>query len=451
MNKNIFREYDIRGVYPSDIDEKSAYIIGRSYGSYIQEFLGKKKCVVGHDNRLSSPALSEALIKGITESGCDVLFLGLCTTPMYYYACIKTNIIIGIMITASHNPKDDNGFKFSFDSLANARGRQVYDFRDYTFAGIFKSGDGIVETHDIEDDYLQILKNSTTLGARKLKIVVDPGNGVSSIIARKAHEMFDLDLVMINDVSDGTFPNHHPDPLVEENLEQLKAKVLEVGADIGLAYDGDGDRVGVVDEVGHMISIDTLMVLFIRNMIDNVSKKEFLYDVKCSKVLEDEIKRLGGTPLCYRTGASYTRAKTNEENLPFGGELSGHLYFKDKWDGFDSGIYCGLRLLEILSSSDKSLSEMISTIPTMYNTPEIKVKTCDDKKFDIVDKVKQYCIDKKYNINDIDGVRVTFSYGWALVRASNTGPNLTLRFEADTEEGLKTIQEEFSSLVDSLL
>ena len=448
MDKAIFREYDIRGVYPSQINEEVAYTIGRSYGSYIQEKLQRKLCAVGRDNRLSSPQLSENLIKGITDSGCDVIDFGLTTTPMYYYGCMKTNVIIGVMITASHNPKDDNGFKFSFDHLGNARGEQVYDFRDYTLAGKFLEGQGKVTEFDPREYYKSFIKESISMGDRKIKVVLDCGNGTTSLYAKDIYSQFpNLDITMICDESDATFPNHHPDPAVPENNAMLIEKVKEVGADIGIGFDGDGDRVGFVNEKGEILPTDIAMLIYVRDIINKVDKKIFLYDVKCGKSLEDEIVKLGGTPLCYRTGNSWTRYKVNKENLPFGGEYSGHMYFKDKWPGIDSGLYNGLRMLEILSKTDKKISELSDGMNVYYSTPEIKVKVTDESKFNIVDDVKAYATSKGYNILDIDGVRVQFEDGWALVRASNTGPNLTLRFEANTHERLEEIKNEFEGKV----
>lgn len=453
IDKNIFREYDIRGKYPNQINEDIAYLIGRSYGSYIKEKLNKNKCVVGHDNRYSSLSLSNNLIKGIIDSGCDVVDCGLVTTPMYYYACIKTNIIIGIMITASHNPKDDNGFKFSFDNLGNARGKMVYDFRDYTLEQKFLTGKGTIESLNILNDYKNAIFNGIKMGNRKLKVVIDCANGTTSLFAKEINSMFDnLDITMLFDESDSNFPNHHPDPVVKENMKFVIEKVLELNADLGIGYDGDGDRIGVVDNKGNIIEADKLMIIIIRSLINNVDNKTFLYDVKCSKSLEDTIIELGGNPLCYRTGNSYTRAKVNEDNLNFGGELSGHLYFNDKvWPCIDSGIYNGLKVMEILSNSNQSLYELTEDIPKYFNTPELKIAVSDNIKFKIVNEVIDYCKQKEYNILTIDGVRITFEDGWALVRASNTGPNLTIRFEATTEKRLTEIQNEFTNLINELL
>lgn len=442
INKNIFRGYDIRGIYPSEIDEDTAYTIGLGFGSYIRE-MGKATCVVGHDNRLSSPSLYDALIKGILSTGIDVIALGLCTTPMYYYACIHLKVYSGVMVTASHNPKDDNGFKFAFDESGNCKGQEIQDFLAYILQNKFMSGEGKLSTYNIEPDYVSLFRDNLNFGSRRVKVVIDPGNGTTSIIAKKLFELFPIDLVVINGESDGHFPNHHPDPCVEDNLEQLKHAVLEHQADVGLGFDGDGDRLGVVTNSAKFLPTDHYMILIIRDIISKVEKKEFLYDVKCSKALSDEIECLGGKGVCYRTGNSYTKAAVRDMDLPFGGELSGHVYFRDRWPGFDSGIYAGLRLVEILSHTDKSVDELALGIPVYYSTPEIKFATSDDIKFEIVSKIGDYAKEKGYQYLDIDGIKVLFDDGWALVRASNTGPNITARFEAKTEDRLKALEEEF--------
>lgn len=450
INKNIFRGYDIRGIYPTEIDEDTAYTIGLGFGSYIRD-LGKTTCIVGHDNRLSSPVLYDALIKGILSTGIDIISLGLCTTPMYYYACIKLKTYSGVMVTASHNPKDDNGFKFAFDESGNCKGQEIQDFLTYILRGQFHSGEGILSRYNIESDYLELFRTNLHFGDRKVKVVIDPGNGTTSVIAKKLYEIFPIDVVIINGESDGRFPNHHPDPCVEDNLQQLKDKVLEVGADIGLGFDGDGDRMGLVTNSARFLPTDYYMILIIRDIISKVEKKEFLYDVKCSKALSDEIERLGGKGLCYRTGNSYTKAMVRDADLPFGGELSGHVYFRDRWPGFDSGLYAGLRMLEILSNTNKTVDELARGIPVYYSTPELKFTASDDIKFGLVDKIVEYAKEKNYKFLDIDGVKVLFDDGWALVRASNTGPNITARFEARTNERLDIIKQEFTNLLEKYL
>ncbi len=447
INKNIFRGYDIRGIYPTEIDSDTAYTIGLGFGSYIKS-IGKTTCVVGHDNRLSGMDLYTALMTGITETGIDIIDLGLCTTPMYYYACIKLQVYSGVMVTASHNPKDDNGFKFAFDESGNCKGKEIQDFLAYILKGEFSSGKGEIRKYDIKPDYLELFKSNLNFGPRRVKAVIDPGNGTTATIVKDLYNMFPLDLVYINDISDGNFPNHHPDPCVEKNLEQLKTKVIKVGADIGLAFDGDGDRMGLVTSKGTFIPTDKYMIIIIRDIINKVTKKKFLYDVKCSKSLSDEIEKLGGEGLCYRTGNSYTKAKVRDDDLPFGGELSGHVYFRDRWPGFDSGLYAGLRILEILSKTEKSVEDLLEGINEYYSTEELKFASPDNVKFGVVDKIGEYAKSRGYKFLTIDGVKVLFDDGWALVRASNTGPNITARFEASTEERLSELQKEFISKIE---
>ena len=447
INKYVFRGYDIRGTYPEDLNEDMAYTIGKSFGTYIKKF-NQTKCVVGHDNRYSYPVLTKALVTGILDTGIDVVYLDLVTTPMYYYAQIKLGIPAGMMVTASHNPKDENGFKFSFDERGNARGEMIEEFRDFTFAQNFDEGLGTLSSYDIKEEYKELFRKSLGFGDRRIKVVLDPGNGTTSSFVKEIYEQFPIDFEIICGESDPMFPNHHPDPCVEDNLELLKEKVLETHADLGLGFDGDGDRLGIVDENGNYIATDKYMVIIIRDIFDKVQNKGFLYDVKCSKILDDEITRLGGRVVCYRTGNSYTKAKVKEEDLPFGGELSGHVYFRDRWPGFDSGLYAGLRMLEILSKTNKKTSELLEGITNYYSTEELKFKSPDDIKVKVVDQITEYCKEKNYNCNTIDGVRANFNDGWALVRYSNTGPNITARFEANTEERLEELKKEFINLIE---
>jgi len=447
INPNIFRGYDIRAIYNKDLNEDIAYTIGLSFGSYIRE-KGYEKCLVGHDNRTSSEPLSDALIEGITSTGIDVVFLGLCTTPMYYYAQKKLNIDPGVMITASHNPKEYNGFKIAFDDFWNACGQMIQDFRIYTEEGNFKSGTGNVSNYDIRQEYLDAIKESIKLGDKKIKVVVDTANGTASIVAKDVYSMFEnVELIPLYMDSDSSFPNHHPDPSVESNNEDLKKKVLETGADLGIGIDGDGDRVGIIDEKGNMIFIDFYAIIIWRDIMSKVQNKKALFDVKCTKSLPDEIIKLGGEPVCYRTGNSYMKAKMREGDFAFGSELSGHVFFRDKWDNIDDGLYAGLRLVEILSKTDKTVSELLDGVTRYYASPEIIIKSTDDEKFKVIEKVKEYCREKGYKVNDIDGVRAEFDNGWALVRASNTGPNITARFEGVSLEDKNKIEEEFMALI----
>ncbi len=447
ISQNIFRGYDIRAIYGQDLNEDIAYTIGLGFGSYIQE-KGYGKCLVGHDNRKSSDPLADALIEGITQTGVNVVYLGLCTTPMYYYAQKYLCIDPGVMITASHNPKEYNGFKVAFDDFGNACGQMIQDFRVYIENGEFKSGKGQVSNYDIKDDYLKAIKESISLGDRKIKAVVDTANGTASIIAKDVYNMFgNVELVPLYIESNPDFPNHHPDPSVEANNAKLKEVVLQEKADLGIGIDGDGDRVGIIDEKGNMVYIDFYAIIIWRDIMNKISNKHALFDVKCTKSLADEIEKLGGIPVCYRTGNSYMKAKMREGDFAFGSELSGHVFFRDKWDNIDDGLYAGLRLIEILSKTDKSVSELLEGVKRYYASPEIIIKSTDEEKFKVIDKVKEYCKEKGYKVNDIDGVRAEFDNGWALVRASNTGPNITARFEGETQEDEKKIEEEFMALV----
>ncbi len=452
MKKEIFREYDIRGIYPDELNENNAYIIGKSYGSIIQEKYQKRVCVIGQDNRSSSEALTANLVKGLLESGVDVINLGLCTTPMFIYATLKTNTIFGIMVTASHNPKEYNGFKFTFDNLGFARGKQIYTFRDYTLAQKFLSGQGKETKLDIFPYYKSFIKENIKMGNKKLKVVIDPGNGTTSLFAKEIHQEFkNLDIIMINDISDPSFPNHHPDPNVYENLKMLQDKVVETQADIGIAYDGDGDRLGVVDNKGQIVTTEYLMILIIKDIIAKAENKTFLYDVKSSKVLEEQIIKLGGVPLEYRTGASYTRYGTNINKLIFGGEYSGHMYLNDRWWGFDSGIYNGLRIIEILSNQTKPLNELWESLPHYFITPEIKLKVHESKKNTLVNMIKDEYKSLGFKISEIDGVKAYYDNGWILVRASNTTPNITIRIEADTKENQTIINNHFMNILQKYL
>ncbi len=450
VNKLMFREYDIRGIYNEDIDEEVSYLIGRAFGSNLKK-MGKTETLVGYDNRISSPIIEKNLVKGITESGINVVRLGLVTTPMYYYGWDLLNIKCGVMITASHNPKEYNGFKFSYNGIHNAYGKDVYNLYDTIINKDFTNGNGTITNKDIKSEYIKLLWKNIELGNRKLKVVYDCGNGTTSIVAKDVFNNPNIEFIPIFADSDPEFPNHHPDPCVEENLAYLKKKVLETQADVGIAFDGDGDRVGVVDEKGNMIDIDKYMIIIWRDIYNKVENKKGLFDIKCSKVLEDELIKLGIEPVCYRSGNSYTKAMSVEGNFPFSGEYSGHVFFRDKFPGYDDGIYAGLRLIEILSKTNKNVSELLLGINTYYSTKELKMKVNDEIKFDIVNKVKEYCISKNYKILTIDGVKVLFDDGSAVVRASNTGPNITMRYEAKTKERLNEIEQEFTNLLNELL
>jgi len=453
INKYIFREYDIRGVYGSDITEELAYLIGKAFGTRLRRY-GKNTTLIGYDNRHSSPMLEENLVKGITECGVNVVRLGLVTTPMYYYGWDLLDIHSGVMVTASHNPAYDNGFKFSYNGIHNAYGTSSLDLYNMIINKDFieSSNIGTVKTIDIKNEYVKMITSNIKLGDRKLKVIYDCGNGTTSIVADDIFNTFKdkIDLIPLFNNSDANFPNHHPDPAVEDNLSILKEKIKEYNADLGIAFDGDGDRVGIIDNNSKFINIDEYMILIWRDLAKKDVKKETFYDVKCSLALKEELDKLGIKNEFYRTGNSYTKAKSAKGDYPFSGELSGHVFFRDKFNGYDDGIYAGLRLIEILSNTNSNIEDLLAGITHYHSTPELKLAIPDDLKFDIVNQVKEYCENKNYKILLVDGVKVFFEDGSALVRASNTGPNLTLRFESLTKERLELIKNEFITLIESL-
>ncbi|MDD3995250.1 MAG: phosphomannomutase/phosphoglucomutase [Bacilli bacterium] len=450
MSEHIFRAYDIRGIYGSEIDLDLAYKIGRAFGTKLileQKYI----TIVGYDNRSSSVDIYNSLSKGIIDSGVDVINIGLVTTPMYYFALHMFKATSGVMITASHNPKEYNGFKISFNGKYNAYGEQIQEFKEMVKKGEFKNGKGTIITQNIKERYISFTLASIRLGSRKLKVVIDSGNGTSSIVVKDIFDLMDLDYIPLFTESDPNFPNHHPDPSVRENTKDLSETVIREKADVGFAYDGDADRMGVVDEKGELIPIDKYMIIILRNILNKLDDKRILYDVKCSKALEDEIDKLGGIKLCSRTGNSYLRAKIETEKIEFGGELSGHVFFNDRFPGYDDGIYASLRLIEILSNTDKKVSELLDGIELYHSTDEIKMEINENKKQFLIRNLIEYCKEKKYNYLDIDGCKVIFDDGFALVRPSNTGPNITLRFEAKTENRLQEIQKEFENKIKEIL
>ncbi len=450
MNKNMFREYDIRGIYPEDINGNVAEVIGKAFGSYIRE----KEVIVGHDNRLSSPEIHENLIKGLISSGVHVIDLGLCTTPMYYVIKKHLNMTNGIMVTASHNPKEYNGLKISFSKIGPAYGQAIIDFRNFVMAGNFTAGEGFITPFEnMKEIYLKTIKDGINFGPRKIKVAYDPANGTGCVILKDILDMFkdNIEYEIIYGESDGNFPNHHPDPNVEENMEALKKYVVSHHCDLGIGIDGDADRVGLIDNQGNFISVDKIIIMMYKYLYPNLKNKKALMDVKCSKAVIDEMQKLNLPVFVNRTGNSYQNYTINTENYDFGGEFSGHLWFTDKWPGIDDGIYASLRIMEMLSNTTESLVDILSSIPKYYNTPEIKIDCPDEKKKEVIAKVKEYVKAKGINFNDIDGVRIDFDDGFALIRQSNTTPCLTLRFEKKNEEDLKSIQDEYLNLVNNII
>lgn len=449
INPAIFREYDVRGIAYDDIDEDVAYTIGRAFGCYVRE-LGESKVILGHDNRDSYHVIYPALVQGIIDSGVNVLSLGLVTTPMHNFAKIYYDINAGIMVTASHNSKEYNGFKMSVKKEDSLYGDDLQAFKHYLDCYDFKSGKGTVITEDVFPAYLNNLRKSLNFGKRKVKVVVDCGNGTGSLFIENILKEFDLEFKLLYSESDCNFPNHIPDPAVKNNLHDLGEMVKDLGYDLGVAIDGDTDRCGMVLEDGSFVSADMIIILFYRALASQMKIRKGVFDVKCSMSLIDEIEKLGLKPCMNRTGSVYCRSYVKDNDLDFGGEYSGHLFFRDRYLGFDDGIYGILRIIELLSHSDKKISEFFEGINHYYSTEEIKIRVTDDNKFDIVRGVIEYAKNKKYAFSLVDGIRVTFDDGWALVRASNTGPDLTVRFEAKTEKRLKEIQNEFISLIDEI-
>ena len=449
INSAIFREYDIRAIYGDDLNEDVAYTIGKAFGTYVKK-MGESKVLMGHDNRESHSVLYPSLMQGILDSGINVLSLGLITTPMLNFAKIYYNVECGIMVTASHNPKEYNGFKISTRKEDSLYGEELQEFKSFLDKGEFDDGIGYVYEENIMPAYFEELKKSINLGDKRVKIVVDCGNGTGSIFIENILKMFNIEFELLYCDSDSNFPNHTPDPAVKENMKDLSDKVTELGYDIGLAVDGDCDRCGMVLEDGTYVPADLIMLLFYRNLAPHMKVRKGVFDVKCSKSLIDELGILGIEPLMNRTGAVYCRDFVKENNLDFGGEFSGHLFFRDRYLGFDDGIYAILRLVEILSKTDKKVSELFEGIHEYYSTGEVKLEVTDESKFNIVEKVIEYASSKKYEYSLIDGIRINYKDGWALVRASNTGPNLTLRFEAKTKKRLDEIQKEIKKVLDKV-
>ena len=452
LDTSILRKWDIRGIYPTQINEEVAEQVGFAYAKFLKEN-EIDSCIVGRDNRIGGEKLSDSLIHALTESGINVINLGIVTTPMLNFACHKLNNPYGIMITASHNPKNDNGFKVFGDKCLHLETKKLNHFYDLVKANKKEISDikGNVKNYNIKELYIEDLIYKINLEKKRLKVVIDCGNGTASTIIRDVYKNFNCDVIYLYSESDPNFPNHHPDPNVFENLKDLCNMVKATNADLGIAYDGDCDRVGIVDNNGNVLETDKLMSIYSNDIIKNNDNKNIIIDVKCSMALEDAIKKQGGNSVMVCNGSAYIETFVSEYPASFGGEYSGHVFFNDKHYGYDDGIYAGLRLQEILCKEDKKLSELTKDYQKLFNTPEIKISCSDDKKFDVVEKIKDYCKEKNYEHLDIDGVRVKFKDGWALVRASNTGPNLTTRFEATTEKRVNELKEEFMNVINDLV
>ena len=438
MNPAIFREYDIRGLAQDDLNDEDVYLFARGVGSYYRAH-GQKDVFVGQDMRISSPRIAKTLIRGLNETGCNVLDIGMVPTPVLYFALFHYRIANGIMITASHNPKEFNGFKVARNK-STIYGSEIQNLRKRIEAGMFESGQGTCEKKDVLADYVNYVTQPLQI-KKDLRVAVDTGNGTCGPVFEQILQKLGLDYLMLYKEPDGTFPNHLPDPVVPDHIKELINTVESGDFVCGIGFDGDGDRIGALDENGQIIWGDVLLAIYAEELLARIPGATVIFEVKCSKGLIERIDELGGLPLMYKTGHSLIKAKMKEEEAPLAGEMSGHIFFADRYYGYDDAIYAALRLFEILSRGEK-LSALAARVPKYYSTPEIRIETTDEAKFQIVEELKSY-FRKSYRVIDIDGVRVDFDDGWGLIRPSNTQPVLVLRFEAKTEARLEAIRKLF--------
>ncbi|ADE56561.1 MULTISPECIES: phosphomannomutase/phosphoglucomutase [Aminobacterium] len=437
--KHIFREYDIRGIADTELTEKTVTAIGKAYGTFLYRE-GITSITVGGDVRLSTDRIKKNVIDGVTWAGIHVTDIGVATSPLLYWSQFRFNFDGGIMVTGSHNPKDMNGLKLAYGK-STMYGEQIQLILSMIEKDDFEKGPapGTIKKANIWEEYIAMLLSKIKLGPRKLKVAADAGNGTAGLYIQTFLEKLGCEVVPLFCEPDGTFPNHHPDPLKRENLTFLIEKVRQEKADLGIAFDGDADRIGVVDEKGTVIWGDTLMGLYWREILPKYPGAVAIIEVKCSQALEDEILRLGGKPLYYKAGHSLIKAKMKEVDALFAGELSGHMFFADEFYGFDDSFYAAGRLLRILSNDARSLSEMLVDYPVYYSTAEIRVDCPDEKKFQVIEKIKEEAL-KDHDAITIDGVRILYDRrGWGLVRASNTQPVLVTRCEGKTQEDLDHI------------
>lgn len=448
MNQNIFREYDIRGIVGEHLTDATVETLSLSIGTFLRRN-GVKRIAVGYDARESSPRFCEILTRGLNRTGCDVVLIGMVPTPVLYHTTFTQDVDGGVMITGSHNPSNHNGFKVSLGT-ASLFGPQIREIGEIALAGVFEHGTGSVETIEVMDEYRGDVASKASLEDRKLKVVVDAGNGMGGVTAVPVYRALGVEVIELFTEPDPTFPNHHADPTVEENLKDLIAAVREHKADLGIAFDGDGDRIGVVDETGRIIWGDELMIPISRSVLAENPGATVISEVKCTQTLFDDIAAHGGTPLMWKAGHSIIKAKMKETGALLAGEMSGHIFFADRWYGFDDACYVGARLLEMLSKADGPFSSFFTDIPKTYATPELRVPCPDDIKFKVVDQIAEYFA-SDHNVITIDGARIQFENGWGLVRPSNTQAILVLRFEADSEWELGNIRKNVESVINSVL
>ena len=436
LKPTIFREYDIRGVADTDLASADIVDLGRALGTLLQRRSGQK-INLGRDCRLSSPRLHDSLLEGLVASGCDVSDIGVVPTPLLYYSAVHLKADGAVMITGSHNPAEFNGFKTVCGS-GTIHGEDIQEVRRIIEARDFLSGRGQQREISVADAYVDEI-TSQFRWDRKIKVVADAGNGTAGPIMHRILERLNCEAGELFFEMDGHFPNHHPDPTVPSNLAQLQAGVKARKADLGIAFDGDSDRIGAVDEDGKVIYGDMLLLIYGREILTRKPGATFIGEVKCSQILYDELKRLGGNPIMYKTGHSLIKAKMKQEHAELAGEMSGHMFFADRYHGYDDALYAACRLMEIVALSGKPLSAQLAGLPDTVSTPEIRIDCPDEAKFRVVERVAKH-FKGTHQVIDVDGVRVLFEHGWGLLRASNTQPVLVMRFEATSEARLEEYQ-----------
>jgi phosphomannomutase/phosphoglucomutase len=442
-NPAIFREYDIRGVADAELRDVDVEMLGRAAGTYLRRHAGGR-VNLGRDCRLSSERLRNALVCGLKASGCQIRDIGVAPTPLLYYSVFHLQADAGIMITGSHNPPEYNGFKIVCGA-STIHGEEIQEIRRLIERRDFLTGAGSVESADVAEPYVNEIAAQFHF-ARRIRVVVDAGNGTGGPVMHRLLQRLDCEATELFFEMDGRFPNHHPDPTVIENLNPLIAAVREQGADLGIAFDGDTDRIGAVDEKGNVVYGDRLMIVYAREILSRKPGATIIGEVKCSQSLYDDIRKRGGHAIMWRTGHSLIKAKMKESHAELAGEMSGHMFFADRYYGFDDALYAACRLMEIVAQSGQPLSAQLADLPPTFTTPEIRVECADDIKFEVVRRVTER-FRGTHSILDVDGVRVLFPEGWGLVRASNTQPVLVLRFEASTPELLDQYRKETEAVV----
>ena len=439
MNNNIFREYDIRGVYPIDLNEDVYFEIGNAIASKCNQ-LNIDSIVLGRDGRLSGKSLMNALENSLIDNGINVENIGIVTSPLLYYAAKKHTSKSGIMVTGSHNPKEYNGIKMIINDEP-VSGKEIFELIGTTNNTTNKGTSSVNE--DVIDNYIEEVKSKSIQSNHEIKVVIDCGNGAAGVIAPKLFKALGFNVVEIYSEVDGSFPNHHPDPGNPENLKDLSDKVLSEKANIGLAFDGDGDRLGVVDNEGKIIPQDKFLMLLAKDILKNSPQAKIIFDVKCTNILKDVILSNGGEPIMSPTGHFHIKKMLRKTNAHLAGEMSGHIFFNDDWYGFDDAHYSGFRLIKILIENESELAELLSEFPEGFTTPEINLDVDEDKKFQIVDEFKRSASFENASVSMLDGLRVEFEDGWGLLRASNTTPKLVLRFEGISQKSLDGIIRKF--------